>query len=413
LYELLPDAAGEAASVKDAFEAVERWWNVNDRGLWVDFCNQAGGLEDDERGAPGEIVLIESPRARASLEPLAAPVAPVAAQRMPASRRPLLALTRATGFNDGFGAQLQRVLAVYCICREYGFDYVHTPLEDIEYQGLRSLLSGNNSAAFVAECNERIRTHLPSDVPPEEAATYKPIDSDLSLEQLQQTSRMLARQLVRSGGEAAQRALVRYRLPYVVSDAHVHVYRHARGLFRTRLPRDAAHGRLTIGMHVRRGELHLVDSERMLPNEFYVRMARHAVRACEERGVEYALELYTEVAEEETEVSGFANGRRLDAPVTFTPAMSRLSDFDALGERLRRYVNEPLLDTFDRMINADVLIASRSSLSACASYLKHEGGVTVYHPFWHSMADTDIPCDDPDLPARLLECVDRFKGCAH
>ena len=40
-----------------------------------------------------------------------------------------------TGFDDGFGAQLQRVIATYCICKEYGFDYVHTPLANIEYQG--------------------------------------------------------------------------------------------------------------------------------------------------------------------------------------------------------------------------------------------------------------------------------------
>jgi hypothetical protein len=42
------------------------------------------------------------------------------------SRR--LALTRAAGFNDGFGAQLQRVLGVYCVCREFGYDYCHTPV---------------------------------------------------------------------------------------------------------------------------------------------------------------------------------------------------------------------------------------------------------------------------------------------
>ena len=33
-----------------------------------------------------------------------------------------IALTRRTGFDDGFGAQFQRVLATYCVCQEFGFD---------------------------------------------------------------------------------------------------------------------------------------------------------------------------------------------------------------------------------------------------------------------------------------------------
>ena len=51
--------------------------------------------------------------------------------------------------------QLQRQLAVYAICKAYGFAYLHTPLESIEYQGLDSLLSGRNSDAYVAKCNTR------------------------------------------------------------------------------------------------------------------------------------------------------------------------------------------------------------------------------------------------------------------
>ena len=62
------------------------------------------------------------------------------------------------------------------------------------------------------------------------------------------------------------------------------------------------------------------------------------------------------------------------------------------------------------MVQCDVLVASRSSLSACASYLKAgaaDGGCTLYHPFWHRMLASDIPCDAPDVYARVLGCVDR------
>ena len=79
--------------------------------------------------------------------------------------------------------------------------------------------------------------------------------------------------------------------------------------------------------------------------------------------------------------------------------------------RLRRCVNEPLLTTFDRMIDCDVLVMSRSSLSACAAYLKPASGLVLYHPFWHEMLspeDGHVPCDAPDLDARCERFVREF-----
>ena len=35
---------------------------------------------------------------------------------------------------------------------------------------------------------------------------------------------------------------------------------------------------------------------------------------------------------------------------------------------VEKYINEDILLTFDRMINCDILIASKSSFSACASF---------------------------------------------
>ena len=74
-------------------------------------------------------------------------------------------ITYLPGFNDGFGAQLQRLLALVAISRTYGFAYFHTPLTAIEYQGLRSLLDGHNSDEFVAECNKRGEEYQPCHLP--------------------------------------------------------------------------------------------------------------------------------------------------------------------------------------------------------------------------------------------------------
>ena len=128
----------------------------------------------------------------------------------------------------------------------------------------------------------------------------------------------------------------------------------------------------------------------------------------------YRIELYTEVAIKATQVKGFPGGdrKRLDTPLTYSPdGPERLSDFhQAFGsDKLdTTYVNAPLLTTIGRMIECDCLITSRSSLSACAAYLKREEGtLVIYHPFWHNMLsaveDGHVASDDPKLKDRVGE----------
>ena len=54
------------------------------------------------------------------------------------------------------------------------------------------------------------------------------------------------------------------------------------------------------------------------------------------------------------------------------------------------HINEYPVDTLKALTVADVLLASRSSFSYVASILK-QGGVILYHPFWHSLSPTWFP----------------------
>ena len=69
----------------------------------------------------------------------------------------MLCLKYQPGHNDGFGAQYQRILGIYCICKAFNIHYIHTPFSDIEYQGLQSLTDNCNSNEYVNECNCRIQ----------------------------------------------------------------------------------------------------------------------------------------------------------------------------------------------------------------------------------------------------------------
>ena len=212
----------------DAFVAEERCWNAKPSGVWV----------DSWQGAASATVLCAS----ALVRPPEAPSKPRRNKPPTAAEvRPPIALTRRVGFDDGFGAQLQRILAIYGMCIEYGYKYVHTPLRDIEYQGLNSLLEQKNSKEFVTECNAFVARLL--DVEEEEESSqaeghssrYEPIDADLSLEQLTELQARYHAVYTSSRGKA-KAPIVRYAFPYCVSDEHPKVYRHVRGLYEKRIP---------------------------------------------------------------------------------------------------------------------------------------------------------------------------------
>ena len=53
-------------------------------------------------------------------------------------------------------------IRIYSICKELDILYYHTPIFDIEYQGLNALMKNQNSDNFTNEINKRI--HIKSDI---------------------------------------------------------------------------------------------------------------------------------------------------------------------------------------------------------------------------------------------------------
>ena len=303
----------------------------------------------------------------------------------------MLYLTYKSKLHDGFGAQYQRILGVYSICKEYNYVYIHTPLEDIEYQGLQALEKNANDRAYVDECNKR---YCLQSTAPALQMYDQIISKDLTVSQLQTLA------------ETGQNILVQYQFPYVISDKVPDIYRHVRGLYMSHLPKNKT---FTIGLHVRRGELNVVSSDRLLPNSHYISIAQCIIKLLEANHVDYIIELYTEVANSTIKVTPHHVGikKRIHKPKLITPESSNIHEFDILP-CLQKYINTPMYETFDRMINCDILVASKSSFSACAAYLKNEG-ITVYYPFWHSMNTKDVSCKEKEMESKILGCIKEFK----
>ena len=289
----------------------------------------------------------------------------------------MLYLTYYTGHNDGFGSQYQRILGAYSICKHFDIEYIHTPIADIEYQGLSALEKNKNERSFVDECNNRIQISCVSGIHFNETINV------IAINQFQ----LMA---LKDRYKGITNTLVRLRYPYSITDIMPDIYANCLSLYKTHIPTNSI---FTIGMHVRRGELFVVDSDRMLPNSFYIQQARKIISICENMNIPYIIELYTEIPEKDITITSQHPGinNRIKSDITIKRYNHYINEFDILPN-LNKYINEDLFSTFDRMINCDILIASRSSMSTCASYLKK--GISIYHKFWHGMRSKDIEYRD-------------------
>ena len=86
---------------------------------------------------------------------------------------------------------------------------------------------------------------------------------------------------------------------------------------------------ITIGIHVRRGEIFLVDSDRMMPNKFFIDTTLKIIKVLKAYNFDFKIELYTEVPDKEIEVTGNHPGilNRITENVILKPDVKLLSAF--------------------------------------------------------------------------------------
>ncbi len=251
---------------------------------------------------------------------------------------------------DGAGAQLQRIYGIYAISRFCNLPYVHSIHETI---------------------------HSDLDI-------FKRLDI-----------------YAKSTGKII---LIRVLYPYSVTDRNPEIYQYVKAVSPFQHNRSKV---FRLALHVRRGEEFVIDSERMLPNSYYVACALKFIDGFKALDIPFVCELYTEVASKPFVVTPQHHGieGRIRGNVTIDPQVNRLEDFDILPN-LVRFINGDPIDTLRRMATADALVLSRSSYSYVAAIL-NANCIVVYHPFWHSTltewltSDASGSLPGADLIARL------------
>ena len=314
------------------------------------------------------------------------------------TRGPHLAVTYANDKNqDGAGAQLQRIYGIYALSRALGVPYVHTPIKHLGYHGLPALENNGPPTDLLPEYNRVFR--IPSDIElPENLVIHDTPDADAGFIEAMKNAE----------NDGSSFHLIRILYPFPVTDRDPETYRCVKAISPFQYRRSEV---FRLAIHVRRGELYAICSDRMLPNSYYVSCALKFQAILQRLDIPFVCELYSEVASKKFEVTPESHGiyGRISENITFDPGMNHLEDFDAIPN-LERFVNIEPIETLRRMATADALILSRSSFSYVAAILS-TNGIVVYYPFWHfAMKDWLVSNDDGAVAETdLIERLESWK----
>ena len=236
---------------------------------------------------------------------------------------------------DGAGSQIQRIFSIYLLAKHFNLQYIHSPFHTTEHDFDQHLLD---------QFNQMIE--LPSDAQlPDQYQTIA-IDSIN-----RDTVHFLQHQ---------------YPIPVLfrVNVAHEYLNEHPELLLplfphsfpwiETRLDTP-----LKIAVHVRRGDVSPTEnSSRFVPFLFYLEC------------IEYLSHLFQTT---DHEISIYSES-------TIYPELTQFQERLGQIPHLSYHIDENIIQTFQSIVNADVLVAGHSSLSFSATMLKQKG-ITIHLPF--------------------------------
>lgn len=264
---------------------------------------------------------------------------------------------------DGAGAQLQRIINLFTLCCKHKIQYIHTPIGELTYQGLQNLEKNISDNNILSKINALF--NLPSCLPTE---SYNVYEADIL------TPELFEMLLNKSKYEPAVVKVTLLDDRLITFDYKI-AYSWISNT--TSIP-------LHIAVHVRRGELYLVDSDRMLPNSYYTDCMRTLKSILDEAQMPFEFHIYTEQVTKPTRITPEHLGiyGRIENDVIIDPMNDRLEDFNEFNPIW--HINECPIETLMNLINSDILVASRSSFSYISGLLKQKG-VCIFHPFWHPL----------------------------
>ena len=303
-----------------------------------------------------------------------------------------------TALPDGAGGQIQRILSIFLIARHYGVGYIHQGIQSLSYQGSTCMEKNKDDPEQIAKYNALIDLPSTPFTKIDEMAKVYDISEEIIFRFYNSEKNVLL--------------LIQHAGTYI--DAHPERILDAIHLpwnFPFKQHSDDTKHIVKVAIHVRRGELFVVDSTRMLPNSYYVECMRALDSVLTEAGMKYEFHFYTEQMTKAVTITPGHHGicNRIKNSVVVKPEDNHLEDF-AEFKSMIYHINECPVQTLVDLTRADILLASRSSFSYVAGMLKGHGAV-LFHPFWHSLSPSWIPTKSgADVYAAKEDILQHVRG---
>ena len=261
---------------------------------------------------------------------------------------------------DGAGSQLWRILTIYLTAKYFKLGYIHTPIAYMSYCGLEALEKNDGDQSQVAQYNSLFT--FPSDTftgtfDEEHAVGH------LTLELLQIAYNMPKNILLKISwctelvtNKLYDSLILNLEKPFLPWLKTVY-----------NLP-------VIIAVHVRRGELYIVASDRMLPNSYYIEIMQGLEVILNEFNIPHEFHLYTEVAKKDIVVTPTHHGicNQLSSNVTISPSFYKVEELNCV-KNIKFFINTCPVQAIQSLANSHFLITSRSCFSYVPAALKNYG----------------------------------------
>jgi len=315
-----------------------------------------------------------------------------------------------TAHTDGLGSQLQRLIGIYCVSRTTNTGFLNLGLSKIDYQGLAAVQNNKPHDDLPAKINDLL-------VMPSNALEMTRYADRIYAEE--NPALAYLHQFKDFANSRGGPTLLLLTYPFAILDLNPAAYGHAKGLIGKgtierlkeidleayREIRRPTTETIEISVHVRRGELLLVESQRMLTDNYYIGAIENITKILKALKLPFRISIHSEAT----------NG-----PITISPkhlrSLNGEKTFDFNADQFKKYqefentelrINENPLAALINMATADILIGSRSSfsyVSACAGLNQ----LSIFPHFWHAAmpnwleADQETGLFDQILATKLI-----------
>lgn len=285
---------------------------------------------------------------------------------------------------DGIGAQLQRIFGLYAISRKFRLGYIHAPIINTAEELAHNVASESELQELLDKVNSFY--NFPSD---------DEIDFDDVILVHNLTIRFLVTMFAQSIFKR-QRILLRICLPYGIMDKHPDWYEYSGFYLRSRLLNNRFNADKKVVVHVRYGYKPITgknsaSAPRFLPLTYYPDSLKKLL-ARENLSNDNKILIHTDIPNrsgkwkpfQDSKISELSEiGYSINEDTLSFEGIDLKSDYFFDFPNLEVKYCAPILETLDDLINADVLLMSRSSFSYIAGVINSK---SVYIPRLHGHA---------------------------